>query len=1579
MNIKYVTMIYQKILKNDIYYLELKDEYNNIKSAELAAKLREYRLYEARNKSIVVLEENLAHCFLKNCWDWSALEAAKEKNCDIPYVFKVNFNINGGPRVVINSDNTCTQELVANRQLNLFPFSIPNIGYSEESYLYQYTALYDSLIDQAFVPIRQFAFSPDKIKELAKGIDFYKVYTEYLAQYWRDNYKSYQEHLATSYFKCIEFQTEEKSLTTKGALLSRSAAYGSENVSVHFLGLVIGEDRPSYSHTYVSPTSVKSAIYSYNILVIKHNMDGRIILYIPGNSSPLHEFNNESAMNLWFMKVINNEDKKKALISHFSTRDIQIYKPFAEEKTAPILGRPFSKMENIFDRLTRSIKTYSINTIPEDIVSNRDIAKRKVLKWINSVNKILLPLAIIFPNVIINYLLMTSTITELGIIIDDSRYNKLGWEGRLEFGILNALPFVNEAKSLVKNTLAISGRVFSTASKAIKAAEKAEIKDYTHLLEDFDYNDNIEDYKVEDYNNENSKAYEGHYLPSDDLSLIASTQGKSLIEINGQQFLLDNVKDTVRKYYSFTYINGKLETGKFEGYVFLNKYNIWEKINIQGGGGGSSRLSTKESSEMGKVFVHVDGQDYLMDKVKEGIESIYTFDIVDGNIVNINFKDFVIYDKKLKKWKIMEEGGEEMSIYKEASAIDLKVITLDNKKYLLGTETDVKRSLFSFQEINGKINNLEYEGEVILDKSTKSWKRIPGSKGETLSVRPIPDKKLDTASAAGGRLLTGKDVIPDEGAVKAEPSSSELSAGESTIEEETGVDYTLNEKLFKKQSLWHVDYITNSKGEIRKISVFYNNKVKMYKYAGSEFSENYLAKTVDDEWVELYDKLPVIKLSDAKHYVENYETPIIEQENGGYKVWYKNNFCEVEFRLDSNNMDKKIWFLKNNRYRLAYTTDKEWVELSGESTYPSATKSVSYGLFEIPTIKNIEPLDLPICYVAVERADFSLEKLIKALKRPTEGISGSEKPIIYVYGGKEFINKITGEAAKAELGAEVKNAKGFLTDSLENIEGYYSAREYDLVSLFIRLKLGSLKKGIFLKDNNHLSDYILSRKLSVDDSGILVRASYEAGRLKFTPDVFALNPASGKPQKLFEAFSEKIKSLLLLPMTSAEINDIFDSSVKLVSENHKKYESYILKEKKYLESHYGLKLSEKVENCYKQLSLATDQEALGNIKKNLETKTIKIKNINNEVRRARYDLIEKRWKYASKEFSSNYLVKTSGGLWAEVYDTVPVYDTAKWSSAKRMNPFFKLTYRDLYMNNLKTPIIKSRQGVFLVLSNNEVQSVTNKNNVWYLFKKESPLAYTTDKEWVEISKDFISPLNNKLLTDELLSKYPMLNFKEIKTLEYPVIYVVVEGADLELTKLKEMLDNAIIGENKPTIYVYGQESFLKSAKALESAYVRDAKEIIEPTDSKIIDSFHKAGKHDWVSLYIRLKLGATEKGIFPKNYPNLLGGSFSKTLGVDDSGILLGISYKNGYPQYTSDVFAANPEFGMPKNLFTLYRASFGRLTTADNNFINSILIESPNHQKYLHYYILHKIPASNEPLGISDKLEAYYRQLLMV
>jgi hypothetical protein len=451
---KYVTLFY--FPRTFLYNSKVNNTLNKIEFAGFLAK-----------------ELSLAECFIKNDWDRDEKSIIGFHCARAVYISKVEFDDNGGPTVFLNKsyERLFYEKACVLSSMDFFADSLASrtryIALVNKTFIFSYNAIYNSYPDGVYSPKTQWNISPAIISTLAKNLDFDDIYRRYINKYWGDNYLDFIKKLRLSFLQSVSYQLKEGSLSLKGATLAQGMTEKDRQVSWHFLGLA----RPrlvkwKFWVGDLFATSKKYSAFSFDIFYIINQTDGHVLLYVPGNSSPIHEFSNITALHLWFANQTRNITKRDVLLTHFLMGDWEsitaFFKTFHAEGVREILyamaqtnlnlgainnyfvlSDPIYSLETLFVELTEKMMKKCKDDISYMITSNRDKTKELAVHWVQTISLFILPLTIICPQcIILDVLFLTETAIKIGIGVDDLMFQKAIAGERLYFGVLNSLPLV---------------------------------------------------------------------------------------------------------------------------------------------------------------------------------------------------------------------------------------------------------------------------------------------------------------------------------------------------------------------------------------------------------------------------------------------------------------------------------------------------------------------------------------------------------------------------------------------------------------------------------------------------------------------------------------------------------------------------------------------------------------------------------------------------------------------------------------------------------------------------------------------------------------------------------------------------------------------------------------------------------------------------------------------------------------------------------------------------------------------------------------------------------------------------------
>lgn len=136
------------------------------------------------------------------------------------------------------------------------------------------------------------------------NLDFHTRFKAMLDSYWREHTADHRLAARISFVAACNKQVREGSLSDVGRQLAWQAAR-----------LVPGapglEIRPLNVYGYAAT----------DLICIADRARPQVLLYLPGNASPLHEFDNMAAMKGWFGEQCRSTEKRLSLRQHFKLAD----------------------------------------------------------------------------------------------------------------------------------------------------------------------------------------------------------------------------------------------------------------------------------------------------------------------------------------------------------------------------------------------------------------------------------------------------------------------------------------------------------------------------------------------------------------------------------------------------------------------------------------------------------------------------------------------------------------------------------------------------------------------------------------------------------------------------------------------------------------------------------------------------------------------------------------------------------------------------------------------------------------------------------------------------------------------------------------------------------------------------------------------------------------------------------------------------------------------------------------------------------------------------------------------------------
>jgi hypothetical protein len=379
--------------------------------------------------------------------------------------------------------------------------SNPGGGYRD------YEGIYRQTTAQVYGPTTQLALQPAAFKQWVWTLDFQELYAAYVASTWPDEQtllgaSAYplRTSVKLAYVMAAYLQHQENSLSDAGLALALRAAGLDARQTWAQLSI---EQLQAATHV---PSSVQAAwlvIYRYtsdDIACFTDRASGQILLYVPGNAAPFHEFANHKAMCDWVVGIARQEASRQALAAHFADDDQQDgtfhagvltaldamaiyprhyqlkkahgffnndgYWPPEDYLSTEVASRaqdPFAQWVRVMKRAAEA----SIQTIRTDAQVNRDdlsAVVEPILQWVNR----FAPLALLVPGG--EGLLALAGLIDAGYGLDEAIEGKTTgarWSGvgRTLFGLLNALPAIHAGALMKTEEQAVAAALPSVAAE----------------------------------------------------------------------------------------------------------------------------------------------------------------------------------------------------------------------------------------------------------------------------------------------------------------------------------------------------------------------------------------------------------------------------------------------------------------------------------------------------------------------------------------------------------------------------------------------------------------------------------------------------------------------------------------------------------------------------------------------------------------------------------------------------------------------------------------------------------------------------------------------------------------------------------------------------------------------------------------------------------------------------------------------------------------------------------------------------------------------------------------------------------
>ncbi|AZE88011.1 membrane-targeted effector domain-containing toxin [Pseudomonas orientalis] len=349
----------------------------------------------------------------------------------------------------------------------------------------RYEALYRQSEPQVYDPTTQLEISPAALRKVIDSSSFEQTYDKAVTLFWSEHRDNYTTLMRIAFTKAYLNQYEEFTLTeAERQLAARAAGIGVDKDSGN---LTLEDFQAPYSPDQNLSVRVLR-IHQFeatDILTITDNQSQITLLYIPGNSSPIHGFNTPADMRKALVKVARDPTERKALTHHFEPDSIDsglLYRGVEEaliglamypESSSPpgffnsllhngywdpeqYINNPMypALRSDPFAFVARQIRTRIAKMAAKTIVSPLDTFKADTLDTLDKACLLAIPVALTMGTALLaEFCFVTSGLAGMAIGVDDVLKDKPHAVERIVFGALNALPVVIHGISKGVNSL----------------------------------------------------------------------------------------------------------------------------------------------------------------------------------------------------------------------------------------------------------------------------------------------------------------------------------------------------------------------------------------------------------------------------------------------------------------------------------------------------------------------------------------------------------------------------------------------------------------------------------------------------------------------------------------------------------------------------------------------------------------------------------------------------------------------------------------------------------------------------------------------------------------------------------------------------------------------------------------------------------------------------------------------------------------------------------------------------------------------------------------------------------------------
>lgn len=163
--------------------------------------------------------------------------------------------------------------------------------------------------------------SLDQLRHVMWHTDVTASYIDAIDQFWSEHEDSYLTLAKIGFVQAAMFQHKENSLSDDGSMLAAGLLGAAPGIPLQALTLAHLRANRSPDPMLEGGLLGIGGYHAVDLLYATDRIRRKTVLYIPGNSSPLHEFDAPYSMKEWLAEQARDVVKRDVLSTHFQLAD----------------------------------------------------------------------------------------------------------------------------------------------------------------------------------------------------------------------------------------------------------------------------------------------------------------------------------------------------------------------------------------------------------------------------------------------------------------------------------------------------------------------------------------------------------------------------------------------------------------------------------------------------------------------------------------------------------------------------------------------------------------------------------------------------------------------------------------------------------------------------------------------------------------------------------------------------------------------------------------------------------------------------------------------------------------------------------------------------------------------------------------------------------------------------------------------------------------------------------------------------------------------------------------------------------